>query len=221
LKIKVWALVLIIVGSLFIGAGGMFAAMSGVSLVGHLIQDVQMLRPSVNIKAPASGSGGYYGIFGNGGNGGNGGNSGNSGTQPGQGNYYYGQPGAAPALPAGLPANFNAGVNIESTYAAMTNRSVEQVQAAELTAQTDAWGLANQEGKLNDLKAKVTEAVTASLKQMVTDGKITQAQSDSYLKWVNQYLRTVGQATYGSMMPGNGRGRQVLPNASTDPSNFS
>jgi hypothetical protein len=39
---------------------------------------------------------------------------------------------------------------------------------------------------------------------MVSDGKITQAQSDSYLNWVNQYLQSIGQGN-SRMMPGFGR----------------
>lgn len=215
MKIKVWALVLIIVGSLFVGAAGMFVGLSGVMLAGRMLQNVHARVPQFNVQVPNYNDGS---------------NNGGGNALPGRGYYNYGQSGngntpavpaspTVPALPADLPAGFNAGVNIESTYAAMTNRTVEQVQAAEQSAGTDVWGLANQEGKLNDLKTKVTDAVTASLKQMVTDKKITQEQSDSYLNWVNQYLQTVGQNTSSGMMPGYGRGwqRQVAPNANPDP----
>lgn len=217
MKIKIWALVLIIVGSLFLGSVGTFVAMSGVSLIGRVIQNAQILVPRVSIETPGSNSG-NSGSAGNGGYFGNGGNSGNGGVQPGQGYYYNGPSVNVPAIPTDLPAGFNAGVNIESTYAALTNRTVADLQTAEQNAGADVWGLANKEGKLNDLKAKITDSVTASLKQMVTDKKITQAQSDEYLNWVKQYLDAAGQASAASgMMPGYGRRGQILPNVTTAP----
>lgn len=207
MKIKIWAFVLVIIGSLFLGAAGTFVVMSGVSIVGHLVQDVQAMVPRISIQAPDNG--GNNG-FGNGFGNGNGNGFGNGGSQ--QPGFYFEQPNI-PALPSDLPEGFNAGVNIESTYAALTNRTVQDVQAAEEKAGTDVWGLANQEGKLKDLKTKVTDAVAASLKQMVTDKKITQAQSDEYMNWVKQYLQAMGR-TNNRMMPGFGRGgQQIDPNA--------
>lgn len=213
MKIKGWILALIILGSMFVGAAGMFVGMSGVALFGRMIRDVHGMSPRVNIQTPDY----SYG------NGNSGGNYSRGNRLPGRGNYSNGPsndgpaaPAAPeiPALPSDLPAGFNAGVNIEATYAAMTNRTEEQLQAAEQNEGTDVWGLANQESKLNDLKSKVVDAVTASLKQMVTDQKITQAQSDSYLNWVNQYLQTVGQNNVNGRMPGYRRGwQQVTPDA--------
>lgn len=216
MKIRVWALVLIIVGSMLVGAAGMFVGMSGVVLVGRMMQNVQAITPHVNVQLPNNGNGGAN----------NGGGYYGGKTLPGRGYNNNGADGGAatvPALPAGLPDGFNAGVNIESTYAALTSRTVEQVQAAEQSAGTDVWGLANQEGKLNDLKSKVTDAVVASLSQMVTDKKITQEQSDSYLNWVKQYLQVVGQSNSNGFLPGFRQrgGWQNTPNATPDPGSMS
>lgn len=181
MKIKVWALVLIILGSIAAGGLGMFAAMRGFSAVAALISGVRQARA---VQIP--------------GNWGYGQGSRDSGSQSSQ-------------LPADLPAGFNAGVNIESVYAGMTGRTAEQVQAAENEAGTDVWGLARKEGKLDGLRQQVQAAVEASLKQMVADGKITQQQSDSYTQWVQQYLKGVGQTNASGTTPGFGRSRRGQP----------
>lgn len=199
MKIKVWALILIIFGSMAVGCLGTFAAVSGFTVVGRLLGEMKQAR---TVQLP--GNWGYS-----------------------QGNQGNGQSGNQQAnqLPSGLPAGFNAGVSIETVYAGMTNRTVEQVQAAESDAQVNVWGLAQKEGKLDELKQQVVAAVTDSLKKMVTDGKITQTQSDSYLAWVNQYMKTLGQTNASGTMPGFGRGnrqgRQVMPWTTAQPGSAS
>jgi len=216
LKIKIWAFVLIIVGSLVLGGALSFAVTGGLTAAGKVLQYMHP-QAAASVQAPNSnsgnGAGNGYGSYGRA-----------SGMMPGNGQFY-----TLPAKPAGLPQDFNAGVNIESEYAALTSRTVAQLQSAEQAANTDVWSLAQSEGKLDQLKTKVTDDVTASLKQIVTSGKLTQAQSDSYLTWVKQYLDAVSQASSagsqpdyrGGMMPGYGRrgdgNRQQPPSSSAAP----
>lgn len=181
MKIKIWALVLIIVGALVIGAAGGFAATGGFALAGKLMQNIVSIRadnaPRVDVHLPGR-------------------------MQPGQGGQgRQGQQGQDSALPPG----FNAGVSIPAVYGGMTNRTEEQVLTAAKQANTDTWGLAKTENKLDALKQQVLTAVTSSLDKMITDGKITQAQKDSYLSWVNQLLQYVGNA---NTSPGDWRGQR-------------
>jgi hypothetical protein len=208
LKIKIWLFVLIIVGSLLLGGLGGFVATGGFMYADRAFKDMQQLH--ANAQLPCNN-------FGNGDRNENRGNR----NQPYDNLPGGGQYSLIPQLPAGLPQGFNAGVSIAAAYGSLTNRTEAQVSAAAQQAGTDVWGLAQNEGKLDQLKAKVLEAVTASLKQMVTSGKITQAQSDSYLAWVNQYLQVIGQTANYGMMPGYGRhfqrNGQGAPSASSAP----
>lgn len=201
MKIKIWIFILIIVGSVFVGAAGGFAATGGFAFAGRLIEELrQPAQPNVGMQVPGGNNGNH-----------NGNNNGkfDFGNMP---DWSYDM---MPSRPEGLPEDFNAGVSIAATYGGMTNRTEDQVNADALEAGASVWGLVQKEGKLDELKAKVTEAVTASLKQMVADGKITQAQSDGYLNWVEKYLQAIGRRQYRyGMMPGNGRGfRHGQPSA--------
>jgi hypothetical protein len=211
LKIKIWALVLIIVGSLVLGSAAGFGLTGGITAADHLLQSARSLHLGNTLQAPND----------NGSNNNNNGNNGGGRLIPPDNNMPGWQFSMVPKLPDGLPEGFNAGVNIESAYAALTGRTAEQVQAAEREAGTDVWGLAQKEGKLDALKTKLTDDVEASLKQMVADGKITQTQSDAYLDWVKQYLEVISRQATGEM-PGFGRymprrGWQTDPSATAAP----
>jgi hypothetical protein len=199
MKIKVWALIVIILGSVAVGGIGMFAAVNGFTTVASILGEARQAR---TVQLPQN-----RGFL-----------------QGGQGNNQGGNE-QQDQQPSALPAGFNAGVSIEAVYAQMTNQTVEQVQTAENDAQTSVWGLAQKDGKLDELKQKVAAAVTDSLKKMVSDGKITQSQSDSYMAWVNQYLKTIGQTNAYGAMPGNSRGgrsnRQFIPWATAKPGSAS
>lgn len=193
MKIKVWAFVLIIVGTVAISCAGTFAAVKGFSLVTSCISEMRQAR---------------------------------SATAQNPGNWSASQDDRSSGSQSGaLPMGFNAGVSIPGAYGEMTARTEEEVLAAAEEAGTSTWGLAYKEGRLDELKQKVLSAVEASLKQMVSKGTITQAQSDDYLNYVTAYLEAVGQT--GGMTPGKGYGqgngnwyddrRQGAPEATADP----
>jgi hypothetical protein len=202
MKIKVWAFVLIIVGAVALSAAGTLAMVGGVSAVTGLVRELRQARASIPQSA------GYSFPWQSG------------GSEDSAQNLPDDQRGAA------LPANFNAGVSIPGTYGEMTGRTEDEVLAAAEKAGMTAWGLAEQEGKLDELKQKVQEKVEASLKQMVSKGTITQAQSDAYLSWVKMFLASVGDDGAAGAAPEFGQGsgnwwdsdrQQGWPNATAEP----
>jgi hypothetical protein len=168
MKIKIWALVLVIVGALAFGGIGGFVAAGGVGLTGKLLQTALSARTSTSQSVQA-----------------------NTGSE-------------SSTQSAG---KLNAGVSVASVYAEMTNRTETQIETAAQAAQTDVWGLAYKEGKLDDLKTKVLAAVTESLEKMVSSGQVTKTQAQSYLMYVTNMLQSLGQSTTGTM-PGDGSGTQ-------------
>lgn len=173
MKIKIWAFVLIVVGAVLLGGLGGFALSQGFSLAGSIVSELRAGRiaeaPKAQFQVPADPPSG---------------GNGQGRVMPG---FSWGNGQDA------LPPGFNAGVSIPGTYADMTGRTEEQVLAAAKEANTDTWGLAAKESKLDQLKQKVLEAVTVSLDKMVADGKITKVQKDAYLQRVNMILQIAGQ----------------------------
>ncbi len=189
MKIKVWVFTVIVCGAVFLGAAGGYLLSQGFSLVSLMAQGIKSMQaelPSrVQIQIPSD----------------QGGQSGGDDSLPWSGGKR-GQTGQYEALPDG----FNAGVSIAGTYGEMTDRTEEEVLAAAKKANTDTFGLAKQEGKLEDLKTTLRQKVTASLDKMVEEGKITEGQKQTYLQRVELILQFAGQvdSTSGTFLPGNG-----------------
>ena len=191
MKIRIWAFVLIIAGTLLLGLAGGFIGALGLTLAGRVADRVLSndLAPRVEVQLPGDNRGGWQdGMPWQGGQSGDGSDMPRQGGRWGDGQPWQG------GGDGGLPQGFNAGVSIPGTYGELTGRTEEAVLAAAEEAKTDTWGLAKQEGKLEELKTKVREAVVASLDKMVADGKITKEQKDVYLQKVDLILKSAGQA---------------------------
>ena len=178
MKIKVWVFTVIVSVAVLLGALGGYMLSQGFSLVDLMAKSVKSVltnKPSrVEIQIPSDQGGKSQG-----------GETGGDDSLP----WSGGQPRQSEALPDG----FNAGVSIPGTYGEMTDRTEEEVLTAAEKANTDTFGLAKQEGKLEELKTTLREKVTAALDKMVKEGKITEGQKRTYLKRVELILQFAGQ----------------------------
>ncbi len=200
MKIKVWVFTIIVCGAVFLGAAGGYLLSQGFSLVNLMAQGIKSMRVEapdrVQIQIPPDQGGWYQG------------GEGDDGLPWGGGRQ--GQPGGYEALPEG----FNAGVSIAGTYGEMTKRTEEEVLAAAKQANTDIFGLAKQESKLEELKTTLRQKVTASLDKMIEEGKITEGQKQTYLQRVELILQFAGEVdSTGGALPGNGGSEGDKPDA--------
>lgn len=200
MKIKVWLFSIIVAGALLLGAAGGFVLSQGFSLAVLMAQHMKAAlannAPRIQVQIPDGQSGGWYQQGGRN-------QGGSSGGQ--FGSPWGGQQDQADG--DALPQSFNAGVSIPGTYGEMTSRTEEQVLAEAEKAGTDTFGLAKQEGKLDELKTKLLEKVTTSLNKMVADGTITEGQKATYLTRVTLILQVAGQTQTNVFPDGDGGNR--------------
>lgn len=197
MKVKMWALALIVAGAMLLGAAGGFALSQGLHVAGALLRNLRVEwrepeREDARLQQKLPELQDRYGS--------------RSGQQD------------AEEEAAALPPGFNAGVSVPAVYGEMTGRTEEQVLSGAAEAGMDTWGLAEKEGRLDELRERVLSAVTASLDKMVEEGTITEGQKKAYLVKVHLILEMAGATNtdWREIQPGGGPWRDG-PEATEDP----